>query len=225
MTDKPVIDKFLHAIETANIPGCDAWSADATLDATVPNWRLHAVGADAIRAEYARWFADPARFDELRRYPVEGSSAEVVEYTLSWTENGVPHAGHHLHVLTVRDDRLHVQHGLLRRPLAGRAARRDGGGRCLTPWPSCSRVHSQNGPRWTRPPASREPGAGRDRRPGLRAQASRPGAGLDHAGLGCLRGAPLVLWERGILAALPRLPQPADRGCRRGAARLRPADA
>ena len=114
MTGKPVIDKFLHAIETADITGCDAWSADATLDATVPNWRLHADGADAIRAEYARWFADPARFDELRRYPVEGgpenspenSSAEVVEYTLSWTENGVPHAAHHLHVLTVRDDRI-----------------------------------------------------------------------------------------------------------------------
>jgi hypothetical protein len=106
VTDKPVIEKFLHAIETADIPGCDAWSADATLDATVPNWRLHAVGADAIRAEYARWFADPARFDELRRYPVEGGSAEVIEYTLSWTENGVPHAGHHLHVLTVRDDRI-----------------------------------------------------------------------------------------------------------------------
>jgi len=106
-----VIEKFLLAIETATISGCDAWSADATLDATVPNWRLHAAGADAIRAEYARWFADPARFDELRRYPVEGGPveggwAEVVEYTLSWTENGVPHAGHHLHLLTVRDDRI-----------------------------------------------------------------------------------------------------------------------
>src|ERR1044071_4978552 len=106
MTDKPVIEKFLHAIETANIEGCDAWSTDATLDATVPNWRLHADGAAAIRAEDARCFADPARFDELRRYPVEGGSAEVIEYTLSWTENGVPHAGHHLHVLTVRDDRI-----------------------------------------------------------------------------------------------------------------------
>src|SRR6267142_1299687 len=71
MTGKPVIDKFLHAIETADIPGCDVWSEDATLDATVPNWRLHAAGADAIRAEYARWFADPGHFDELRRYPVE----------------------------------------------------------------------------------------------------------------------------------------------------------
>jgi len=33
-------------------------------------------------------------------------ASTVVEYTLSWTENGVPHAGHHLHVLTVRDDRI-----------------------------------------------------------------------------------------------------------------------
>ena len=104
MANMPVIEKFLHAIETATIPGCDVWAGDATLDATVPNWRLHAAGADAIRAEYARWFADPGHFDELRRYSVEGGEAEVVEYTLSWSEDGVPHAGHHLHVLTVRDD-------------------------------------------------------------------------------------------------------------------------
>ena len=82
------------------------WSADATLDATVPNWRFHASGADAIRAEYARWFADPGHFDELRRYSVDGGEAEVIEYTLSWSENGVPHAAHHMHLLTVRDDRI-----------------------------------------------------------------------------------------------------------------------
>ena len=63
-------------------------------------------GADAIRAEYARWFADPGHFDELRRYPVDGGAGEVVEYTLSWSENGVPHAAHHMHLLTVRDDRI-----------------------------------------------------------------------------------------------------------------------
>jgi hypothetical protein len=106
MANIPVIEKFLQAIETAAIPGCDVWSADATLDATVPNWRLHAVGANAIRAEYARWFADPGHFDELRRYSVEGGEGEVVEYTLSWSENGVPHAAHHMHLLTVRDDRI-----------------------------------------------------------------------------------------------------------------------
>ena len=66
----PAINKFLNAIQTATIPACDAWSADATLDATVPNWRLHASGADAIRAEYARWFADPGHFDEMRRCPL-----------------------------------------------------------------------------------------------------------------------------------------------------------
>ena len=106
MPGTPAIDKFLTAIETATIGYCDAWSAEATLDATVPNWRLHACGADAIRAEYKKWFADPATFGELRRCPVSGGPSEVLEYTLSWTENGVPHAAHHMHLLTVADDHI-----------------------------------------------------------------------------------------------------------------------
>ena len=104
MASSPVIDKFLHAIETATIPACEVWTADAALDATVPNWRSQARGPDAIRAEYARWFADPGQIGELRRYPIAGGPSEVLEYTLSWTENGVPHAAHHMHLLTVRDD-------------------------------------------------------------------------------------------------------------------------
>ena len=109
MASSAVVDKFLQAIENAAIGSCDAWGAGAMLDATLPNWRMHVRGPDAIRAEYARWFADPGRFEELRRYPVgvagaEAGATEVVEYTLSWSENGVPHAAHHLHVLTVRDD-------------------------------------------------------------------------------------------------------------------------
>jgi hypothetical protein len=55
MASSAPIDEFLHAIETASIRACGAWSADATLDATVPNWRLQARGADGIRAEYTRW--------------------------------------------------------------------------------------------------------------------------------------------------------------------------
>ena len=47
------IEKFLNAIQTATIPDCDAWSADATLDATVPNWRLHASHAGMV----AVWMA------------------------------------------------------------------------------------------------------------------------------------------------------------------------
>jgi hypothetical protein len=105
MATTSAIDKFLYAIENAAIAGCDAWSTDAVLDATVPNWRLRAVGSDAIRAEYGRWFADRGSFGELRRMPVPGVG-ELVEYTLSWSENGVPHAGHHMHLLTVRDDQI-----------------------------------------------------------------------------------------------------------------------
>jgi len=111
MSGSLVIEKFLHAIESATIGGSDCWSADARLDATVPNWRLQITGADAIRAEYSRWFADPGHVHELRRLPVvdqasdEGAS-ELVEYTLRWQENGVPHAAHHMHLLTVRDDRI-----------------------------------------------------------------------------------------------------------------------
>ena len=103
MDSTGAVDKFLHAIESATIKDCQAWSADASLDATVPNWRLHANGADAIRAEYARWFADPGRFAELNRHHVDGGSSELIEYTLSWQENGVPHAAHHMHLLTVKD--------------------------------------------------------------------------------------------------------------------------
>ncbi len=106
MATSSAIDKFLHAIESAAIPSCDAWSTDATLDATVPNWRLHAAGPDAIRTEYARWFADPGHFDDLRRCPLGDGTGEVVEYTLSWQENGMPHAAHHMHLLTVRDDQI-----------------------------------------------------------------------------------------------------------------------
>jgi hypothetical protein len=103
MESTGAVDRFLHAIENATIDECQAWSADASLDATVPNWRLHASGADAIRAEYARWFADPGHFDELNRYRVDGGNSELIEYTLSWQENGVPHAAHHMHLLTVSD--------------------------------------------------------------------------------------------------------------------------
>ena len=106
MASTPVIDTFLDAIERGAISDCDAWSGDATLDATVPNWRMQLHGADAIRGEYGSWFADPGRFEELRRLPAADGTTEIVEYTLSWSENGVPHAAHHLHVLAVRDNRI-----------------------------------------------------------------------------------------------------------------------
>ena len=107
MADTPVIEKFLQAIESATIPGCDVWSADATLDATVPNWRLHAgrAGRDPRRVRALVRRPGPLR-RAAPRTRSDGGASEVVEYTLSWTENGVPHAAHHMHLLTVRDDRI-----------------------------------------------------------------------------------------------------------------------
>jgi hypothetical protein len=92
----PPVDRFLSALAGALMAGCDVWTPDAVLDATVPEWRFRCVGPDAIRTEYGRWFADPAHFESLRRMPIAGG--EVVEYTLVWSEKGVPHTGHHLHV-------------------------------------------------------------------------------------------------------------------------------
>lgn len=67
------------------------------LDAVVPNWRFDVTGAAAIAAEYGRWFAHAARLDDLRRHPTV--SGEVVEYTLCWSENAVPHRARHVHVM------------------------------------------------------------------------------------------------------------------------------
>src|SRR5580693_6261671 len=61
------VGTFLKAVESAAIETCDAWAPDCVLDATVPNWRFHRRGADAIRREYSGWFADAGRFDRLRR--------------------------------------------------------------------------------------------------------------------------------------------------------------
>ena len=84
------VDRFLAAVENATISDCDVWAGDAVLDATVPNWRFHRRGPAAIRQEYARWFADRGRFEDLQRRPIDGG--EVVRYLLCWTEQGVPHA-------------------------------------------------------------------------------------------------------------------------------------
>jgi hypothetical protein len=98
------VDRFLDAVLSATIDDCDAWADDAELDATVPNWRMHLRSADAIRTEYRKWFADPATFEELERVPVPGG--EVVSYLLAWTQDGVPHTAHHMHLLRVEGDHI-----------------------------------------------------------------------------------------------------------------------
>lgn len=97
------VDDFLAAVEAGKGAGvAGLYSDDAVLDATVPNWRFTKRGGEAIAAEYARWFADPAQFRELDRHST--ADAELITYFLTWVEDGVPHGAHHSHLISVDKD-------------------------------------------------------------------------------------------------------------------------
>ena len=98
------IDEFLAAVEAASIEACDAWSTDVVLDATVPDWRFQRRGPDALKDEYARWFAAPGRFEAIRREPL--AHGEIIEYVLTWPEGGDTFTAHHVHIIDVRDGRI-----------------------------------------------------------------------------------------------------------------------
>ena len=95
------IDRFTQAIETASLPGSGVFARDAVLDATVPNWRYTVSGAGDIEAELGRWYADPGRFEEIRRTPL--IDGELLEFVLTWEENGEPHMCHQTHHIEVHD--------------------------------------------------------------------------------------------------------------------------
>jgi len=92
------VDLLLDGIRAGSVTPA-AYADDAAWDGVVPGWRFALRGGAAIAAEYARWFAYPAELHEVRRFATAGG--ELVEYTMSWTEDGVPHAGRHVHVLDV----------------------------------------------------------------------------------------------------------------------------
>ena len=92
------IDRLLAGIEAGSIPA-GVFADDAILDATVPNWRFSVNGGDSVRHELGRWYADPGRFESLQRTPLP--NGELVEFTLTWEEKGVPHACHQAHILKV----------------------------------------------------------------------------------------------------------------------------
>lgn len=79
------------------------YRADAAFDATVPGWRFHRTGDEAVRKELAGWYADPGTYEELHRTTTP--EGELVTFTLTWIEHGIPHAAHQAHVLTL-DGRL-----------------------------------------------------------------------------------------------------------------------
>ena len=98
------VDEFLEAVESGQMPSCGAFAPEAELDATVPNWRFAVHGGEAVRAELARWYADPGRFEDVRRTAIAGG--EIVEFLLCWEENGVPHACHQVHVLELVGEQI-----------------------------------------------------------------------------------------------------------------------
>src|SRR5690349_5536990 len=84
------MDRFLAGVASgAGVPE-DLFAPDATVDAVVPGWRFPNEGAAAIAAQYREWFDYPGTVEEVRHQPTP--SGAVLEYTVCWTENGVPHA-------------------------------------------------------------------------------------------------------------------------------------
>lgn len=101
--DHPV-DLLLAAIESGAPPGPGIFATDVTLDATVPNWRFTVQGEQQVRSQLGGWYRHPACFEELRRSPLP--DGELVEFTLTWEEQGIPHAGHQAHILRVEGGRI-----------------------------------------------------------------------------------------------------------------------
>lgn len=99
-TAATAVDGFLADVLRCSVSPVH-YAPQAVLDAVVPGWRLDAAGPEAIAEVYARWFDHPGRFEELRRRPT--ATGEVIEYTLTWTEDGVPHAARHVHVIDLDD--------------------------------------------------------------------------------------------------------------------------
>jgi hypothetical protein len=97
------IDALLAGIEAGAVPA-EVFSHDAILDATVPNWRYTTLSGPAVQAELSRWYADPGTFETLHRTRLD--DGELVEFTLTWEENGTTHMCHQAHILHLRDGQI-----------------------------------------------------------------------------------------------------------------------
>jgi hypothetical protein len=95
------VDRFLDTV-CGDHEGPSAWAPGAVLDAVVPNWRFSVNGADAIGRQLRAWFGDPGQLEEVRRH--QTASGEIVELTVAWVEEGVPHAARQVHVLDLDAD-------------------------------------------------------------------------------------------------------------------------
>jgi hypothetical protein len=101
VTNNP-LDQLYMAVECGTPIDPDIFAGNVVLDATVPMWRFRTYGAAATAIELGRWFADAGHFEAFRRIDLPGGA--LVEFTLSWEQNGVPHACHQSHRLEFAAD-------------------------------------------------------------------------------------------------------------------------
>ena len=97
-------DRLLDVVRGTRTAGPDIYADDATFDAVVPDWRFPLTGAEPIRYQLAEWYAFPAELEEVERHRT--ADGEVVAFTVTWTELGVPYAARQVHLLTIVDDRI-----------------------------------------------------------------------------------------------------------------------
>jgi hypothetical protein len=95
---------LLDAMTSGDGVPTSLFTEDAVLDATVPNWRLGRVGADAVAAELSHWFRHPGRLEQVNVHEVD--DVVVVEVDLTWNDEGVPHAVHQIHVIRLDGERI-----------------------------------------------------------------------------------------------------------------------
>ena len=96
------LDRFYDAVEHGKPIDPDVFTDDVVVDATVPMWRFYRHGAAAAVTEFSRWFADAGRFESFRRVDLPGGA--LIEFDLTWVQQGVPHACHQSHRLELDDD-------------------------------------------------------------------------------------------------------------------------
>lgn len=98
------IQRFLDAVIDPTAGFADVFTPDAVLDATVPNWRFSVRGSGPVGDELGRWYAHPGTFDSVSRVALP--DGELVQFDVSWLEDGTPHAVHQAHVFAVSGDRI-----------------------------------------------------------------------------------------------------------------------
>ena len=98
------VDRLLAEISEGAGISTNTWTDGARLDATVPHWRFECDGAEAVAAELSGWYDAPTTIEAAVRRAIPGG--EAVELDLSWVEDGVPHAAHQVHLITVDGDRI-----------------------------------------------------------------------------------------------------------------------